>query len=316
MIKNPADVGSRGDAAATGAPGTDSTAYQYLKQIVNELNIGESSLIYQGTITAVVAGASLTIDSLKDKGTNYFVPTAGTAWYLYVVEADGAAPAGEMQVATGYTTATGLFAYGGAFTAEPAVGDQVMLIHPVLGSLGIASTAAATGAVTTTDLMMAYMKQLVTNQLATVHGPMDFWSDLDDNIAVDAAAGDENLPNVVVADLPTGATVVRAIMMFKYSKRVDSSSAANYTEDAQVMSIDSSGARDSVVTAINIPDDSFHTAADATEGGDVIIGDNDVAAEVIGNATYYPTWELADAHGASLTFYDVQVGLRIWYTVE
>lgn len=143
---------------------------------------------------------------------------------------------------------------------------------------------------------------------------MDFWSDLDDNIAVDTTAGDENLPNVVVAGLPSGLTLARVIMMFKYSKRVDSSGSANKTNAAQVMSIDSDSGRGSVVTAINIPDDSFHTAANATEGGDVIIGDNDVKAEVTGNGTFYPTWELADVDGDSLTFYDVQVGLRIYFT--
>ena len=144
---------------------------------------------------------------------------------------------------------------------------------------------------------------------------MDFWSDIDDSIAVDATAGDENLPNITVADLPSGATVVRAIMMFKCRAIADSSSAENYVESAQVMSIDSDSGRGSVVTAINIPANMFKVAADTKEGGDVIIGDNDVASEVTGNATYYPTWELADAHGGSLTFYDVQVGLRIWYSL-
>ena len=156
--------------------------------------------------------------------------------------------------------------------------------------------------------------EAIKDNMALPRYCMDFWSDIDAVIAVDATAGDENLPDIVVADLPT-CTVVRAIMMFKYSKRVDSSSGANMTDAAQVMSIDSAAGRDSVVTAINIPTDSFHTASDATEGGDIIVGDNDVAAEVTGNATYYATWELADVDGASLTFYDVQVGLRVWYTV-
>ena len=144
---------------------------------------------------------------------------------------------------------------------------------------------------------------------------MEFWSDVDDSLAVDATAGDESLPNVVVADLPSGAVVARCIMMFRYSKRVDSSAAPNAVNVAQVMSVDSSAARDSVVTAINIADNMFHTAASATEVGGTIVGDNDVAAEVTGNGTYYPTWELADVDGGSLTFYDVQVGLAIWYSV-
>lgn len=183
---------------------------------------------------------------------------------------------------------------------------------------GIANvTGAGGGVVINNNTESAKIDSLATEvaKLIAATRVMDFWSDLDAALAIDSTAGDESLPNIVVADLPAGATVVRAIMMFKYAKRVDSSSGVNKTDAAQTMSIDSDIARTSVVTAIDIPDDSFHTAADATEGGDVVIGDNDVSAEVVGNGTYYPTWELADVDGDSLTFYDVQVGLRIWYTL-
>lgn len=142
---------------------------------------------------------------------------------------------------------------------------------------------------------------------------MDFWSTVDDNIAVDTVAGDENLPNVVVAGIPTGVKLVRVVGMLKYTKRVDSSGAINYTQAAQVISVDSSSGRDSVVTMINIPSSSLHTAANGTEAGDIIHGTNDVKAEVTGNGTYYVTWELADAHGSSLTLHDVQVGLRVYF---
>ena len=143
---------------------------------------------------------------------------------------------------------------------------------------------------------------------------MDFWSDIDVSLAIDTTAGDEALENVVVAGLPSGITPIRVIAMFKYSKRVDSSSGANYIETpAQVISVDSDSGRGSVVTAINIPANSMHTASDATEGGDVLIGDNDVKAEVTGNGTYYNTWELADSHGDDLTLYDVQVGYRFYF---
>lgn len=142
---------------------------------------------------------------------------------------------------------------------------------------------------------------------------MDFWSDLQASIVVTDTAGDKTLPNITVAEFPATATILRAIMMFKYNKRVDTSTAANAVVAAQTISIDASSGRDSVITAINIGDNSFATEGSATEGGDIIVGDNDVASEVVGNGTYYPTWELADVDGDALTFYDIQIGLRIWY---
>lgn len=144
---------------------------------------------------------------------------------------------------------------------------------------------------------------------------MEFWSETDPDIAVNAVAADASLPNIVVAGLPSGAVVKRCLMEFRHGKRVESGGAGNATVSAQVMSIDSASGRGSVVTAINVPDNSFHTAANATEYGLPIIGDNDVSAEVTGNGTFYPTWELADVDAASLTFHDVQVGLLIWYSL-
>ena len=142
---------------------------------------------------------------------------------------------------------------------------------------------------------------------------MDFWSDVDDAVTVDSAAADENLPSIVVEDIPAGATIDRVVGMFKYTARTDSSSAENYVEAAQIISIDSDVARTSVVTMINLPTGSLQVDADKKEGGDVIIGDNDVSAEVTGNATYYVTWELADVHGNDMVFQDVQVGVRIYF---
>ena len=151
--------------------------------------------------------------------------------------------------------------------------------------------------------------------IARILQTMDFWSDIVPTVTVNATAADISLPDIVVAEIPSGATVVRAILMFTYVKRIDSSASSNASVAAQVISIDAASARDSVVTGINIPDNSFATKASTEEGGMAIVGDNDVAAEVAANATYYVTWELADVDGASLVFTDVQVGLRVWYSI-
>ncbi len=391
-------IGEEEATASTGPVTASDSIMSYVKQLLNESRIRGSGLVIPFKVTTATSTTVFAADMLIGAWGNDAFPSP---WGCYIFQADNAAPEGELRLVSDFVDNTGVVTVSVAYSAAPAVGDVGMLVHPSIAALGDTSTAAATGAVTSTDYMMAYikqlvtegisrdavigalndaaaagavtnadtimqyvkqlvtfavavgntamrgtdsaalasvlgalndaaadgavtdadtavqyLKQLVTNQRAVVHTMPPFWSESVASLAVDATAGDESLPNVVVSDIPTGATVVICKMMFKYSKRVDSSSGANMTDAAQIMSIDSSGARDSVVTAIEIPTDSFHTASDATEGGDVIVGDNDVSAEVTGNATYYPTWELADMDADSLTFYDVQVGLQLGYTVE
>jgi hypothetical protein len=47
----------------------------------------------------------------------------------------------------------------------------------------------------------------------------------------------------------------------------------------------------------------------------VIIGDHNVVAKVTGNDTYNFQWTSANADVANLTLNDVQMGLRIWFSV-
>jgi len=139
--------------------------------------------------------------------------------------------------------------------------------------------------------------------------PMDFWSVPQEEVAIPAGAADQPLPSVVVADLPPDATIVRAIAMFKFRIVENSNGAANKLAGAQEIQIAGS------VDAINFVADQFSIAATTREGGDVIIGAIDIATTVTGNDTYAFHWDEAVADAASLLFNDVQVGLRIWYSL-
>jgi len=99
---------------------------------------------------------------LAGKGAGFFKPAAGTPYEIYVVQADGAAPEGQMTPVVVYTTGDGTFQHAAYSGGNLAVGDIVLIIHPLLASLGTKATAAATGSVTTTDFLMAYIKQIVT----------------------------------------------------------------------------------------------------------------------------------------------------------
>jgi len=149
---------------------------------------------------------------------------------------------------------------------------------------------------------------------------LDFWSNPQEEVSVSSVAGTKALPDVTIADLPAGATVVRAIAMFKLRMAENTNAAANKLDGgtvagtSQVIQVrdDTPGTwRD----AINFVDDQFGLAASTRDSGDVCIGSIDIAVEVDGNDTYNFQWLLAKSDQDNLNFNDVQVGLRIWYSV-
>ena len=161
--------------------------------------------------------------------------------------------------------------------------------------------------------------EAIANTLAGIYS-MSFWSLPQEEVAIPAVAGTLTLPSVVVADLPAGATIVRAIAMVKFRMVENTNAAANKLNGAtvagtsQVIQVrdDTPGTwRD----AISFVDDQFGLAATTREGGDVLIGSIDIAVEVDGDDTYNFRYLLARADLASLNWNDVQTGLRIWYSL-
>jgi len=143
---------------------------------------------------------------------------------------------------------------------------------------------------------------------------LDFWSDPQEEVSVTSGAGDKALPSVTVEDLPAGATIVRAVAMFKFRMIENTNAAANKLSGAQNIQVrdDTPGTwRD----AINLVDDLFSLAAATREGGDVVVGDNDISVEVDGNDTYEFQWAQAVVDQDNLNFNDVQTGLRVYYRI-
>lgn len=143
---------------------------------------------------------------------------------------------------------------------------------------------------------------------------MDFWSLPEDAIDVDDGATDIALPDVVVAGLPSGATIERAVAMFKFRMIEETSGGVNALDGAQEIQVrdDSPSAW---IDAINLIADQFTLAANAREGGDVCIGAIDISATVDGNDTYNFQWDEALADADDITFNDIQVGIRIWFSI-
>jgi hypothetical protein len=95
-----------------------------------------SGVVFRGVVSAADPGVSFTIGGLAGQGAGAFID-ANVPWYAYVFRDAGgaaAAPQGEQQQITGYTTATGLFTTN-AFTVPIAVGDDVFITNGRLASI-------------------------------------------------------------------------------------------------------------------------------------------------------------------------------------
>ena len=142
----------------------------------------------------------------------------------------------------------------------------------------------------------------------------DFWSDPQEEAQINAAGITVALPTVTIAGIPAGATILRAIAMFKFRMIENTNAAANKLNGAQAIQVrvDTPGAWGD---AINLVDDQFGIAASLREGGDVCIGSIDISGIVVGNDGYEFQWADGKADQDFLNFNDVQVGIRVWYSV-
>ncbi|MDD5082512.1 MAG: hypothetical protein PHU08_03965, partial [Dehalococcoidales bacterium] len=149
---------------------------------------------------------------------------------------------------------------------------------------------------------------------------MDFWSGTLEEAQVNAAGVTVALPGVTVNGIPTGATVLRAVAMFKFRMVENTNAAANklnggtVADTSQVIQVrdDAPGAW---MDAVSFVDDQFGLDAETREGGDVCIGSVDISSIVDGNDGYEFRWLLGRADLDFINFNDVQVGIRVWYSV-
>ena len=146
---------------------------------------------------------------------------------------------------------------------------------------------------------------------------MDFWSDPMEEVVVTGGQTTPGLPSVTVGDLPDGATIVRAIAMFKFRMVENTNEAENSLDKtaAQPIQVQEPANGEAYTDAINFVDEQFKIAASTREGGDVLIGSIDIGTKVVANETYSFQWLNAKAHLGNIQFNDVACGLRIWYSV-
>jgi hypothetical protein len=149
---------------------------------------------------------------------------------------------------------------------------------------------------------------------APVMASIDLWSAYEPQVVLSSSAGDIDIPSIIIAGLPAGANIVRAVMMFKYRTIENTSDGDNNVSGGQNIQAQKA-IGGSWVTGIALNGDECFVPATTRETGDVMRGTDDISSQVPGNGEEIDfQWASAEAADDELDFNDVQVGLRIWFT--
>lgn len=142
---------------------------------------------------------------------------------------------------------------------------------------------------------------------------MEFWSAIDDIITLTTATSDVTLPNIVVADIPAGATITRVVGMIRMRALNNTNASVNAINGAGIVKIkETAGA---YVNLITIGDNIWSVAASTKEGGMLLEGDIDASAEVDANDTYNLRFDgNIFVDGNNLELIDAAVGLKVYFT--
>lgn len=171
---------------------------------------------------------------------------------------------------------------------------------------------------TSSELLKKKSEDIVVTTLEKMLFMLEDWSEpqeemqLTDNVA---PGTDVSLPSVAITDLPVGATIVKAIAMFKFRVVENTHIGVNKLQGEQHIQVrnDTPGTWQD---AISFVDNMFTIAASTREGGiSTFMGDHNIVVEVDGNDTYNFQWAASLVDQANLQFNDVQTGLRIWYSI-
>jgi hypothetical protein len=163
----------------------------------------------------------------------------------------------------------------------------------------------------------------ILNSVQRKYPFLDFWSDPEDKITIAGAAANLVFPDIVVGNLPATFTPRKVVLVLAARALFDTSGADNYIDQAnktlRIKKDTGNWGADDIV-AITFDIDSLYTRANAKEPGPCIIGDTDLQGEVDGNATYNirsdqtVRGDAISALANNLEMYDVQVGLRYFYS--
>ncbi len=235
----------------------------------------------------------------------------------------GAAAASEDQGASGFNPVNGTITVASGFSAQIKRGTFYRVLNV---SSGAVIDAMLTPITTNTNLIPGIVADttLIQAALARKFSFVDFWSAPTDKVTVvNAPVVDIPFPDIVVVGLPAGLSVKRVVLIMSSRALNNTAGAANYINAAgktlRIKTAAGAWGTDDIV-AITFANNSLYVKASSKEPGPVIIGAADLSALVTGNATYNVRSDQTTRGDAlvalanSLELYDIQVGLRVFYS--
>lgn len=140
---------------------------------------------------------------------------------------------------------------------------------------------------------------------------MDFWGDVYNDVDIGTHSTELR---IAIGDIPNGAIIIRAIMMFKYVSKTDTSGNQNMVEDGKIMSKEETAG--SYVEAIVFEPGDISVEANAKEWGDVYVGNYNISGvgdNIIGNVDIVSVFDGMTLSDASIELYGVQMGIRVYF---
>jgi len=217
--------------------------------------------------------------------------------------------------AQSFDNATGTITFSAGFSHQIKAGT----IYRVLNLSSAAQVSTLLNAIKgSTDLIPA-----IQTALGRKFSLLDFWSAPSDKITVVVGPADTTFPDIVVAGLPTGLTIQKVVLILAVRAINDTSEADNYINAANKtlrikVSTGTWGVND--IVAITFAQNSLYCKASMKEPGPVMIGSANLSSMVNANATYNVMSNQTArgdgivAKGNNLELYDVQVGVRVFYS--
>jgi hypothetical protein len=229
---------------------------------------------------------------------------------------------GESRTINGSTTG-GTITVDSAFSGAVSSGIKFGIFALRSTTVAVSDVAADVGDASACGLGSLYgilgcPTETMTACLSHKGSCMEFWSITDAILDLpDAPATDVDCPNIIVSLIPAGATIFKVLGMIQFRKIANLNAGGNNAiQGAQNIRIKKSTvAWTESDIFFPLVDNQWDLAASTSEGGGIFTADDasDCHDEVDENATYNVRFEDALVDFDTLTFYDLKVGLKIWF---
>jgi hypothetical protein len=151
--------------------------------------------------------------------------------------------------------------------------------------------------------------------ISALRNPLDLWSNYAAQISLGTVASNFPLPSITIAGMPGQLVIIRAAILIKFRVIENTNALVNSLSGAQnIQVMQATGG--TWFTGMPFAGVEFSVPGTTREAGDAFSGSRDVSSQIPPNGGVVNfQWALGLAAHNNLNFNDIQVGLRIWYSV-